>query len=120
MKRLATAVLGLALLVQPALAETFRFADSYQASGTNPNGSGYTARVTFKVVSDTTFIVNWKVGSTAFRGFGMRWDDMLSVSYEGNGFKGVVMYRILDNGVLDGRWTAAGTNGIGTETLSPD
>jgi hypothetical protein len=120
MKRLASAVLGLTLLAQPALADTMRLADSYRARGTNADGSTYSGRVSFRVVSDTTFVLTWKVGSTSYRGFGMRWDDTLAVSYEGGGFKGVVIYRVTNNGTLDGRWTAAGSNGVGTEVLEPE
>jgi hypothetical protein len=113
------AFLSLVLFAQAAGAQTLQLAETYRARGTNADGTKYTGRVTLKVVSDTTFAVTWKVGGDTYRGFGMRWDDTLAVSYEGAGFKGVIMYRVLDNGTLDGRWTAGGANGVGTETLTP-
>jgi hypothetical protein len=119
MIRVASLAIACLLAAGPAAADTLRLATAYTVAGTNPDGSRYGGTLALKVVSDTTFVVTWKVGSSTFRGFGMRWDDTLAVSYEGAGFKGVVMYRAGDDGVLDGRWTAAGSNGVGTERLEP-
>ena len=102
-----------------ALAQTMRFADSYVVSGKNPSGSSYRGTATVEVASDTTVKITWKTGQTYF-GFGMRWDDTFAVAYEGNGLKGVMIYRhAAASGVFTGKWTVLGRDGVGEETLTP-
>jgi hypothetical protein len=65
----AVLVLGLAApaftpVVTPALADTLNLASTYDEVGTNADGSKYTGTATVDVISDTTFAIKWKIGST--------------------------------------------------------
>ncbi len=111
-----------AVCVLPAQAkdDVLRLAHNYAVEGKNPNGSEYSGSVQIDVISDTTFRIVWRVGNTTYRGFGMRVEDLLAASYEGGGIKGVVLYAYdHDSKELNGRWTLAGQDGTGSETLTP-
>jgi hypothetical protein len=111
-----------AVMVMPAGAkdDVLRLAHDYAVSGKNPDGGTYRGTVQIDVISDTTFKIVWRVGSTTYRGFGMRVEDLLAASYEGGGIKGVILYAYdHDSKELNGRWTLAGQDGTGSETLTP-
>jgi hypothetical protein len=106
-------------IAMPAWAEKLTLASTYDEVGTNPNGSKYTGTATVEVISDTTFLIKWKIGSTTYSGFGMRMNDTLAATYLVNGEPGLIIYQVGDNGVLSGLWAIRGQNGNGTDRLTP-
>jgi hypothetical protein len=50
----------------------------------------------------------------------MRDGNAFAAGYEMGGKVGLVIYLIQPDGVLDGTWTVAGVNAVGTEVLTPD
>ena len=113
-------ILALAFLaaVTPASAETLTLAPKYTATGTNPDGSKYTGTATVQPQSDTTFAIQWSIGGSVYKGFGMRRNDALAATYTIDGEPGLVIYKVDGNG-LDGLWAVRGENGNGTEHLTP-
>jgi hypothetical protein len=88
----AVLVLGLAApAFTPALADTLNLASTYDEVGTNADGSKYTGTATVDVISDTTFSIKWKIGSTVYSGFGMRRGDTLAATYQVNGQPGLIV-----------------------------
>jgi hypothetical protein len=106
-------------LAMPASAETLQLASTYDEVGTNPDGSKYTGTATVEIISDTTFSIRWKIGSTVYSGFGMRRDDNLAATYMVNGQPGLIVYKVGEGGVLNGLWAIRGQNGSGTDRLTP-
>lgn len=91
----------------------------YQVQGTNFNGSPYRGTATITLTSDTTCRIQWNVGTTA-DGICMRNGNAFSAAYQmSTGRVGLVIYRIRDDGTLDGIWTLAGQDGSGREVLVP-
>ncbi len=117
--RLSIALIAMLLLAPLASAETLRLLSSYKAVGKNPDGSPYTGAVAVKIISDTTFAIEWRIGDSVTRGFGMRMNDTLSATYLLNGQPGLVMYKVQDDGSLSGIWAIRGQSGNGSETLRP-
>jgi hypothetical protein len=118
MIRTICSVVVLAVSV-PAWAETLMLASTYDEVGTNPDGSKYTGTVNVEVISDTTFKIRWKIGSTTYSGFGMRMNDTLAATYTVGSEPGLIIYKVGDDGVLSGIWSIRGQNGSGTDRLSP-
>jgi len=106
-------------VVTPAAAETLKLASTYDEVGTNADGSKYTGTATVQIISDTTFSIQWKIGSTVYSGFGMRRDDNLAATYLVNGQPGLIIYKVGEGGVLNGLWAIRGQNGSGTDRLTP-
>ncbi|MGD0023696.1 MAG: hypothetical protein ABSC37_03565 [Xanthobacteraceae bacterium] len=102
-----------------AQAETLTLASTYDEVGTNPDGSKYTGTVSVKVISDTTFLIEWKIGNSTYKGFGMRLNETLAATYTIDGDPGLAMYKVDDDGTLDGIWTVRGKNESGTDRLTP-
>src|SRR5262249_29183993 len=109
------AILMLAFIVVafPATADTLTLAPTYRAEGTNPDGSKYTGTVRVKVISDTTFTIEWSIGDASYKGFGMRMNDSLAATYMIDGEPGLILYKVDGNG-LHGLWTIRGHDGNGT------
>ena len=80
---LIRAVLALAFIVVAvtAHADTLVLAPKYNVDGTNPNGSKYAGTATIEVISDTTFTIRWEIGSSVFKGFGMRMNELVAATY---------------------------------------
>jgi hypothetical protein len=115
MRKLFLAAGLLAALCGPVLAApTLKF----EARGTNPDGSRYSGTATITIISNTTCTIVWEVGSTA-SGICMREGSTFAASYVLGSAVGIVIYTIRDDGILDGKWTIAGKDGIGTELLLP-
>jgi hypothetical protein len=116
----AGAVAGLTLvvmLVGSAVAQ--EIGGRYQVQGTNFDGSPYRGTATITLTSDTTCRIAWSVGTTS-EGICMRNRNAFSAAYQmSNGRVGLAIYRILDDGTLEGVWTLAGQNGSGREVLVP-
>lgn len=106
-------------LVLSAHADTLKLASSYKAAGKNPDGSAYTATVTVKIISDTTFSIEWKMDGSVTKGFGMRMNDTLSATYMLEGQPGLIIYKVNDDGTMSGIWAIKGQPGNGSETLTP-
>ena len=111
-----TAVLLAAFTVAAAADD---FGGTYAVDGTNLDGSAYSGEATITIASDTTCVIEWTTGSTAASGICMRYGDAFAAGYEMNGAVGLVIYRIMDDGSLDGVWTITGQTGSGTEVLTP-
>jgi hypothetical protein len=120
MIRTICAALLLALAMPTwAAAETLKLASTYDETGTNPNGSKYTGTATVEIISDTTFKIRWKIGSATYSGFGMRMNDTLAATYTVDGEPGLIVYKVGDDGTLEGLWAIRGQNGNGTDRLVP-
>ena len=117
--RALLAVLAFALAAFSAKADTLTLAPSYKAVGKNADGSGYTGTVSFKVISDTTYTVEWKIGASVIKGFGMRQGDTLAATYMMEGQPGLIIYKVQDGGVFAGTWAIKGISGTGSEVLTP-
>lgn len=91
-------------------------AGSYNATGTNPNGSPY--RGTLEIIKrGEVFQFRWNAGQQ-YDGVGIQVGNVVAVSFtEGNDGKGcgVVSYRIVNDSELDGRWGYWGVDDGGTE-----
>jgi hypothetical protein len=92
---------------------------TYEAAGTNPDGSKYSGTVAIKVISDKTFTIHWRIGDATYDGFGMRDGDALAATYTLDGKPGLVIYKVGEGGVLAGFWVVRGENEGGTERLTP-
>ncbi len=114
------AILTLAFIViaLPAAADSMTLASTYDAVGTNPDGSKYEGMAHVRVISDTTFTIEWSIGDATYQGFGMRMNDSLAASYMIDGEPGLILYKVDGNGI-HGLWTIRGHDGSGTETLRP-
>ena len=100
-------------------ADVLRLAPVYKAAGKNPDGSSYTGTVTIKIISDTTFSIEWKIGGSVTKGFGMRMNENLSATYMLDGQPGLIMYKVQEDGSLAGIWAIKGQPGNGSEVLRP-
>jgi hypothetical protein len=91
----------------------------YAVDGTNLDGSSYAGTAEIVLTSDTTCEIFWKTGSSTSSGICMRYGDAFSAGYALGNSIGLVIYKINEDGSLDGIWTVAGANGNGTEKLTP-
>lgn len=107
---LLAAVCGPALAAAPVL--------KFEARGMNPDGSRYSGTVTIRIISNTTCTIVWEVGNTS-TGICMRNEKTFAASYVMGKTVGLIIYDIRDDGTLDGKWTIAGKDGVGTEILIP-
>jgi hypothetical protein len=113
---LLTAVL--VALALPAAAADFK-EGTYDVAGTNLDGSAYKGTATVKLLSNTTCEIDWQTGQTTSVGLCMLMDGVVGAAYRLGDGVGVTMYKLNDDGSLDGAWTVAGKDGSGTETLTP-
>jgi hypothetical protein len=102
-----------------ARADVLTLHSTYDAAGTNPDGSKYSGTVAIKVISEKTFTIHWKIGDETYDGFGMRNGDALAATYILDGKPGLIIYKVDDSGVLNGFWVVRGENDGGTERLTP-
>jgi hypothetical protein len=112
---LTAALVALAL---PAAAADFK-EGNYTVKGTNLDGSPYEGTAVVKLLSTTTCEIDWTTGSTTSVGLCMLMDGVVAAAYRQGDAVGVTMYKINDDGSLDGAWTVAGKDGSGTETMTP-
>lgn len=112
-----------ALIVAAAPASAFAGgevnAGTYSVNGKNIDGSSYKGTAKIAIVSDTTCTITWKTGGSTSDGICMRDNDSFAAAYRLGDAVGLVIYKINDNGSLDGVWTIAGTPGAGSEKLTP-
>lgn len=102
-----------------AQADTLTLAPSYKATGKNADGSSYTGTVTVKIISDTTYTMEWKIDGSVLKGFGMRMGDTLSATYMLEGQPGLIIYKVQNDGTWVGTWAIKGESGTGSEVLTP-
>src|ERR1700742_2891417 len=101
---LGGALLALVVSSGAAVPGTMTLAQHYNVSGTNPNGSHYAGTVDVEVISTTTFLVAWHIGSGTSSGFGMRMGDTISATYMLNNQPGLIIYRADGAGGFKGIW----------------
>lgn len=92
----------------------------YRVQGTNFDGSIYEGEATVTPTSEFTCEIVWNTGGNMASGICMRDGNAFTAAYEMDGKIGLVIYLIQDDGTLEGTWTVAGVNAIGTETMTPD
>lgn len=102
-----------------AFAAPLKLHSTYDVSGTNPDGSKYSGTASVKVISEASFTIHWKIAGETYDGFGMRNGDALAATYEINGEPGLVIYRVDDQGRLNGLWVVRGKDDAGSERLTP-
>lgn len=91
----------------------------YTVAGTNLDGSAYDGEVTITLTSETTCVVEWKTGATEATGICSRNDDAFAAAYVQGEAVGLIIYKVQEDGALDGIWTVQGKDGTGTEKLTP-
>jgi len=114
-----TALIGAALLGLAGAASARDLGGNYRANGTNFDGSPYSGTATIEITSDTTCEITWVTGSTTSNGFCMRNQDAFAAGYVMGDSIGLIIYKMMPDGSLNGIWTIAGKNGAGTEVLTP-
>ncbi len=117
MKLTALFTTAFALLAPAAWAQDF--GGDYMVAGTNLDGSPYEGTATITVLTETTCQIDWTTGDTTSTGVCMRYGPAFSAAYILGDQIGLVIYQIMEDGTLDGRWTITGLEGFGTEVLSP-
>jgi hypothetical protein len=84
----------------------------YRVAGRNPNGGQYAGTLVMSRNADS-YQLDWRVGSSSFRGSGRLQGNILTVEW---GQTTPVVYALTTDGTLKGLWSA----GQGEETLIPD
>ena len=92
---------------------------SYAVKGTNPDGSTYTGMAEITPLSDVTCEVVWTTDGTDSTGICMRYENAFAAAYTLNDDIGLLIYEIMPDGTMQGTWTIAGSDGVGTEVLIP-
>ena len=92
----------------------------YLVKGTNLDGSIYEGAAQITPTSEFTCEIVWQTGGSTSSGICMRDGNAFTAGYEMNGKIGLVIYLIQKDGTLDGTWTIAGVNAVGTEILTPE
>ncbi len=109
---------SLALLTAaPASAQSI--GGKYTAEGTNLDGSAYTGTAEITLTSETTCVIHWETGGTTSEGICARNDDSFAAAHVTTGNVGLIIYKVQEDGSLEGLWTIAGKEGSGTEKLTP-
>jgi hypothetical protein len=117
MKRLM-ATLVLALAAFPVAAQDI--GGRYVVRGTNLDGSEYSGKAVITRTSDVTCEIVWITGDTTSSGICMRDHNAFTAAYRMGDQIGLVIYVVEPDGTLNGTWTVAGVNGVGTEVLIPN
>ncbi len=100
-------------------AQAAEIGGTYDVRGTNFDGSTYGGTATLTITSETTCRIEWTTGGSSSAGICMRNGIALAAGYTLGEVVGLVIYEILGDGTLDGLWTIAGQDGVGTELLIP-
>lgn len=117
MKRLLASTLLVLASLAPASAQSI--GGNYTAQGTNFDGSPYSGTAKITLTSETTCIIEWETGGTSSQGICMRNDASFAAGYGMGDDIGLVVYKVQQDGSLEGLWTIAGKDGNGTEVLTP-
>jgi hypothetical protein len=117
MKKLIASGLFALSLIAPAAAQSI--GGKYTAEGTNLDGSPYSGTAEITLTSETTCAIHWVTGGTTSEGICSRNDAAFAAAYVLGDAIGLVVYKVMEDGSLDGLWTIAGKDGNGTEKLTP-
>ena len=110
--------LALGLAAMPAIAAAQSVSGTYSVEGRNFDGSRYRGTAEILVTSANTCRIVWNVGAVS-EGICMRNGTVFAASYGQGGTTGLVVYEIRPDGRMEGLWTMADRDGVGTETLTP-
>lgn len=91
----------------------------YAAQGTNPDGSRYAGTVQVQQTGSAAVRVRWTIGGQSIEGIGVRSGNTVSAAYSDGRRTTLVMYTMNADGSLRGTWAVHGTDGTGTENLTP-
>jgi hypothetical protein len=91
----------------------------YSVEGKNLDGSVYSGTAEIIATSETTCRIRWQTGSTTSEGICMRNGNAFAAGYVMGDSIGLVVYKMMDDGALDGIWTIADQEGVGEEVLTP-
>ena len=117
MRRLLLAAGALLALAMPAAAQDI--GGEYTVDGTNLDGTPYKGTAKIVLTSETTCEIYWTTGPSTSQGICMRNGPAFSAGYVMGDSIGLVIYRVMDDGSMQGLWTIAGQPGSGTENLYP-
>ncbi len=109
---------GLAVLAMAGIANAQDIGGSYTVEGTNHDGSSYSGTAQITLTSDTTCVIEWKTPNVS-DGICSRNGDSFAAAYVMEDVFGLVIYKVLPDGSLNGLWTISGEGGTGTEILTP-
>jgi hypothetical protein len=118
LKAICSAVVVAGAFAGPATAA--EIGGTYEVRGTNFDGSRYGGTAEITITSDTTCRIVWNTGGQESAGICMRNGIALAAGYSLGDAVGLVIYEIRNDGTLDGLWTIADSDGIGTELLIPE
>jgi len=90
----------------------------YNVEGRNFDGSRYRGTAGITVTSKNTCRIAWNTGST-FEGICMRNGSTFAATFGQGSSQGLIIYQIRPDGRMEGLWTVADREGVGTETLTP-
>lgn len=120
MTTLRCAAVAATLLAGIATAGAQQITGRYQVIGDNGNGTGYRGVAEISGTAGGNCAIRWAIVNTPpTQGFCMRQGNVLSAAYRLGNAIGLVVYRLNDDGTLDGTWTIAGQEGVGKERLVP-
>ncbi len=108
---------ALCALAAPAAAQDV--GGRYLVQGTGLNGAGYGGAAVIARTSDVTCEIVWNTGGQITEGICMRSGNVFSAAYVIEGRAGMIIYTIAPDGSMQGTWTIAGVNAVGTEALYP-
>jgi hypothetical protein len=89
----------------------------YVVQGTGFNGAAYGGEAEITVISDVTCKIEWNTGGQISEGICMRSGNVFAAAYVISEHAGMIIYTINGDGSMQGQWTIAGSDGVGTETL---
>ena len=112
-------VLITALIAASVSASAQSIGGNYTVAGTNLDGTTYGGTAAIALTSETTCVIKWVTGDTESQGICMRNDDSFAAAYVANDISGLIIYKVLPDGTLNGLWTIANNGGAGTEVLTP-
>jgi hypothetical protein len=107
------------LLASVASASAADLPGMYRVEGKNADGSAYAGTAQIVATSEVTCRITCKTGSTASEGICMRNGNSFAAGYVLGDSIGLVVYKIMDDGTLEGAWTIADDGGVGEEILTP-
>jgi hypothetical protein len=92
----------------------------YLVQGTGFDGGAYAGEAQISVTSDVTCKIEWNTGGQYSEGICMRSGNVLAAAYVISERAGMIIYTINADRSMQGQWTIAGMDGVGTETLYPN
>lgn len=88
----------------------------YNVQGTNPGGTGtYSGRATITQTGESTWRINWRIGSQSWEGWGIGDGKVIAVNYRYGSTTGVILMIEKDGGGYESVWANSGSTDVGTE-----